>query len=254
MKKLLLISLFLLPFSAFAEEARLNTADGWTLSADYKAPSMGKPCVLMAHGLGSSRGEWGGLIPVLEKKGMGWLALDIRGHGQSRTFKDGQRGYESFSENDWNAASGDFEAAYSFLKSTGCASVAFAGASIGANLAIKAAARRKSKPVALVLLSPGLDYHGVKPMADFIVLPEKLHILMAVSEADSYSMDSVLKLYERLAARPEQPLLLSVDKGHGVQMLDGDSAGGPELAARIADWLSNNAAPPPASAAKRKRR
>ncbi len=252
MKRILLLSLLLLPASSFAAEAVLHTSDGWTLSADYKIPAAGKACVILAHGLGSSRAEWGVLSPALEKKGMGWLAFDMRGHGSSKLLNGKELGYEAFSEKDWNAAFLDFEAAFSFLKSTGCASVAFAGASMGANLGIKAAARGKDKPSALVLLSPGLDYHGVKAMADFIALPEKLHILMVASEGDTYSFSSIFALHERLAVRPEQPLLLAASSGHGVQMLDGALPGGPELASRIVDWLAQNSALP--AAVKRKKR
>lgn len=252
MRTAILLALLFFPACSFAEDMKLRTVDGWTLSAVYKAPARGKACVLFAHGLGSDRGEWNTLGSEIEKKGLGWLAFDMRGHGASKESKAGPRGYESFTDQDWGDAVNDLEAGASFLRSTGCVSVAFVGASIGADLAVKAAARGPVRPVALVLLSPGLDYHGVQPLADFIGLPADVRILMAAARQDEYSFSSMLALYERKIGGPVKPLLLSAMNGHGVQMFAGHSAAELDLLARIAGWLAQNAVP--AKSGKKKRR
>ncbi|MHC1781999.1 MAG: alpha/beta fold hydrolase [Anaerolineaceae bacterium] len=63
-------------------EINLQTSDGESLQAWYKAPDNGAAIILL-HGAGSSREGVRSYIPMFTDNGYGVLALDLRGHGAS---------------------------------------------------------------------------------------------------------------------------------------------------------------------------
>ena len=99
MKFLLALPLFV-NFAAGAPNAaklvHLKTNDGWTLAALYHTPEEGKPAAILIHGVGSSKAEWEGFSAELWKLGYGTLAIDLRGHGESRKGPRGDEDYTGF--------------------------------------------------------------------------------------------------------------------------------------------------------------
>lgn len=88
-----LASLALLPAWAAAPastEMAITSADGFALKGTLTLPAAkGKaPVVILAHQFGSNRSAWAPLADRLAARGIGTLALDLRGHGAS-TRKDG---------------------------------------------------------------------------------------------------------------------------------------------------------------------
>jgi dienelactone hydrolase len=71
-------------------EMALTSADGFALKGTLTLPAAkGKaPVVILAHQFGAARSGWAPLAERLAARGIGTLALDLRGHGAS-TFKDG---------------------------------------------------------------------------------------------------------------------------------------------------------------------
>jgi pimeloyl-ACP methyl ester carboxylesterase len=63
-------------------ELTLQTEDGVSLRAWYRAPSNGAAIILI-HGAGNSRESLRGYAKLLAGHGYGVLALDLRGHGES---------------------------------------------------------------------------------------------------------------------------------------------------------------------------
>lgn len=189
----------------------LKTADGWTLAALYRAPRDGKPVVVLAHGVGSSKSEWDAFAARLERAGVGTLAVDLRGHEESLQGPDGKRAYEDFdADGQWEKAVGDLDAAAAWLakeKKLPASRIAFGGASIGANLASVAAARRPKTPF-LFLLSPGPDYHGVRPL-----LRPGTPTLVGASRADGYAHQTLGPM-----ATVKGVKTFEAPSGHGVQM------------------------------------
>lgn len=196
-------------FAAKAAPLSLETSDGWTLAALYRAPAKGKPVAVLVHGVAASKEEWTGLSEKLWALGYGTLALDLRGHGGSTK---GPRGTETFRELDarseWPTAAGDLLAAVKRLRARGVSAsrVVFVGGSIGANLASQAAGPAGVKK--LVLLSPGLDYRGVG-LAD--VSGEK--VCVAASPQDAYAFQTAMTL-------ASSATFLQAPRGHGAQMLE----------------------------------
>ncbi|WLT31351.1 S9 family peptidase [Geothrix sp. PMB-07] len=88
-----LASLVLIPAWAAAPastEMAITSADGFALKGTLTLPTAkGKvPVVILAHQFGSNRSGWAPLADRLAARGIGTLALDLRGHGTS-TQKNG---------------------------------------------------------------------------------------------------------------------------------------------------------------------
>ena len=189
-----------------------GTKDGWTIAASYRPAAKGAATVILAHGVGASSAEWSRFADALGARGVGTLALDLRGHAGSRKGPPGSTDFTGFDAHGrWPEAAEDLRAAASWLKSKGVpdSRIAFGGASIGANLASVVAAERKSAPL-LLLLSPSGNYRGV-----ILKTRKGLKTLAAASPADGYAFVGVKQLEADKAARTLYP-----PAGHGVQLFD----------------------------------
>lgn len=193
---------------------RLETSDGIRLAAEYHAPRKAKPVFVLLHGLGAGRGEWAAFASTLAARGYGTLALDARGHGES-----GGPPFTTFATPEsWLLIERDLEAALSWLAKRGVPArrAVLAGASIGANIALRTAARRPSVPF-VVLLSAGYDYQGVR-IEDAAARFER-PILFAAAAEDPYAFRTAALLAPR--ARHPESLFLKAAAGHGAGMLSG---------------------------------
>ena len=203
-----------------------KTSDGWLIAASYRAPRPGRAVLILAHGVASSRNEWEPFAARLAEQGVGSLALDLRGHGESRRGPNGEMDLASFdATGEWPRAVQDFAAAAAWLRARGvpAARVAFGGASIGANLASLAASKRQAAPF-LLLLSPSENYHGVG-----LDVRPGLKTLAAASAPDGYAFAGV----RALAARTPTVDALEAPAGHGVQMF-----ADPATFDRIVAWVA----------------
>jgi len=155
-RALFLISVFLFagllaaqdrPPAREEERISLLTDDGWKLDARFLRAAENAPTVVFIHSQKQDLTEWGIWFGHLKRYGYGYLAMDLRGHGNSFIAPDGSTTtYKAFatsgSNNEFNKMIRDVEAALAFLSTTGVAgdNIILAGSVLGANLAIKAAA------------------------------------------------------------------------------------------------------------------
>ena len=228
----------LLNLSAAAEAAtvRFQTRDGCFIEADYLKPSSGSYVFVNAHGLGSDKNEWGLFQEALSKSGSGYLSLDLRGHGRSVRCGGKSADYRAFSEADWAAASNDITAAAAFLKDRGVPlkEIIFCGASVGSSLALKAALEVKGgHPAAVILLSPGLAYAGIR-MDGFLPRAAGFPLLLAASPDDEYSWKSSQYLMSVARAGDLKASFFPGPGGHGVNMLPPENGA---LIKKILDWV-----------------
>jgi pimeloyl-ACP methyl ester carboxylesterase len=146
-------------------EAVTFAGDGVTISATYWPPAAAgtQACAVFVHQLSSTRAEY---RPVIERlAGQGHLlALDMRGHGASTTGDGGAKlDWEQFETADWERVAGDVGAAAELLAQKGATGpCVFIGSSIGSSAVLRHAGAHPDRVRALVLLSPGLAYRGVK--------------------------------------------------------------------------------------------
>ena len=189
----------------------LLTEDGVRIRGTYYRPAeINVPGIVLLHMLGRNRDDWATFAGKLQNAGYGVIAIDLRGHGDS----GGKR--------DWAKMVNDVAAATGFLRSQpeiDPQRIVIVGASIGANVAINYAAH-DSAISGVALLSPGLDYRGVKTenaVREYAARP----LFIAASQEDGYAAQSSQKL-ATLAQGPHTLLILE-NQGHGTQMLGKDN-------------------------------
>ncbi len=194
----------------------LIAKDGIKIAYDFWQGT--KQGVLLVHQLPANKESWSGFVPELNAKGYSVLAIDYRGRGESSGQLQTAQDFQNIAL--------DIDAGIDFLKTKNVESVIIIGASIGANHALLAGVRR-SEVNAIVLLSPGLDYRGVK--TEIVASQSTKPLLIVASQDDEYSAMSAKKLYE--VAKGE--LKMFDHAGHGTDMFAEK-----ELSAMIISFLA----------------
>jgi len=216
---------------ASPEAVRFATDDGWELGATFwPAPVAGKPAAILLHMLPADRHSYDDFGPKLALAGFNVLAVDSRGHGESLKHGGGTEEYSSFDAAAFNDSVKDVAAAKTFLqgKRADVSRLVIVGASIGANFALlHAAADADVKGV--VLLSPGLDYHGVKTEDAMKAYAGRPCYLVA-SDEDSPSAACIGKLKE---IAPAADFRMFHNAGHGTNIFGAE----PKLEGELVEWL-----------------
>jgi alpha-beta hydrolase superfamily lysophospholipase len=204
------------------QRVSFRTDDGLTLAGTWYEPSTRPaPAVIFVHMLQKSRRDWDQFASRLSGEGIGALTFDLRGHGESPG-----------SAQDYAAMVNDVRAARRFVAARGDVAptrIGIAGASIGASLAVLAA--DDSSVAAVVLLSPAMDYRGLR-MDAAIKKYGARPLLLVASDDDGYSMRTVRDLQKAGGGGVRDSMLLS-RAGNGTAMLAND----PDLGRRLVDWL-----------------
>lgn len=202
--------------ASMSERATLTTKDGLRIAADYYAVSAATRGVVLLHMMPATRQSWISFAQDLRRAGFVVLAIDLRGHGESQ---GGPEGYKTFSDVEHQKSRLDVEAAVEFLKSKGITSVSIAGASIGANLALDYLTAHPDARAA-VLLSPGLDYRGIRIEGLIERLGSAQRVLAVASDEDEYSAESVRTLFAHAALGEQKKVIRLNNAGHGTEMLE----------------------------------
>lgn len=210
--------------AAAANRVSFRTEDGVTIAATwYESGARSAPAVILVHMLNKSRRDWESVASRLASEGIGALALDLRGHGESSGSVD---------PGDYSTLVRDVSAARRYLASRGDVQqtrVGIAGASIGANLALLEAAADPGI-ASLALLSPSLDYRGLRVEAAATKYGMRPALLVA-SDDDPYAARSVRDLQK--AGRGTREAVVLSHAGHGTVMLARDH----DLARMLVDWF-----------------
>jgi alpha-beta hydrolase superfamily lysophospholipase len=238
---LILTILFVSPLWAVQLKPQLfsvNTKDSVILKSDIYSPiniGSDKKVVLLLHMLGHNRRDYDALISPLTSLGFEVIALDLRGHGQSTKRLDATSiDYKTFDQSAWAKLPNDIEKVIDQIieRDGQNTKIYIIGASIGANTAAIVGAKCASVP-AVILLSPGLDYKGLKTEAALAQFKKPAFIV--ASKDDEYSFDSSNKLK---SIDNKLFTLKALDNaGHGTDMLMNDQS----LMAAVVDWLKKQA-------------
>ena len=228
------VTLFFLdvPLTGRAQRVSFQTEDGVSIAATWHEPhdaAGGRaagpaPAVILVHMLNRSRRDWDALGSKLAAAGIGALAIDLRGHGDSHF----SRAADAVA--DYAVLRQDLKAARRFLASrTDVLSgrIGLAGASLGANLVALDAA--DGGVMSIALLSPSLDYRGLRIESALRKFADHPALLVA-SDEDAYSRRSVMDL-QKTGSRRE--VLTLSGAGHGTNML----GRAPELPLALVDWF-----------------
>jgi dienelactone hydrolase len=223
-----LVALLLAPAAvAGTQHVTIRTEDGVSLTGTWYEPSARQaPAVILVHMLHRTRHDWDPVASRLASEGVGALAIDLRGHGESTGSVDGG------DTPDYSSLVRDVVAARRYLASRGDVQqtrVGIAGASIGANLAVLEASADPSV-ASLALLSPSIDYRGLKVEAAMKKYGGRPALFVA-SDEDPYALRSAKDL-QKTGPGVRELLVLS-HAGHGTAMLSRDA----DLARAIVDWF-----------------
>ena len=130
-----------------AEFVTFKADDNWQIHAKYSNPQNDKPFFLLLHAQKRSHLDFKNIFYHLQKHKYGYLALDLRGHGESiYIVEETTKTYKSFklsgADNQFNKMARDIEGAIKFLadKEIPKDRLIVMGSLLGANLAIKTAA------------------------------------------------------------------------------------------------------------------
>ena len=212
---------------ARAQRVTFRTSDGVTIAASWHEPSSRPaPAVILVHMLGRSRQDWEGLASRLAGEGIGALALDLRGHGDSAWAGPPAE------TPDYSMLVRDVEAGRRFLATRADVQpsrIGVAGASMGANLAALEAASDVGI-ASVALLSPSLEYRGLRIEAAVRKYGSR-PMLLVVSDDDAYATRSAGALLK--AGGGIRELLTLHAAGHGTNML----ARAPELGSALVAWF-----------------
>ena len=224
----------------------IMTKDGWKLQAKYNPPQEGKMSFLLLHGTGGRKEDWYSLARPLLKRGYGYLALDLRGHGESRTAPDGKPAtYRKFIVNkDFNGDKhyneylkmiADLDAAMAYLASQGVPDdqVGVIGADVGSSLALRYAALHPKVPM-VALISPRLQYQDVTAVNAMRAYKDR-PVLMVYSEADKNTARElpILQHFAVMSAGERKVTVVAAPTEHGAKMLRGP------VIDQVLDWIKN---------------
>lgn len=227
------------------EPVGLKTIDGWALKAMFAPSVPGKMTLLLLHGTGQRKEDWKRLAFPLVRAGYGVMAVDLRGHGESRTSPSGEeltwkKLLVTPTANDFADMSRDAEAAVAWLTGQGVPedSIGVIGSEVGGSIAIRFAATHQKVPL-VVMLSPGMRWQEVLTPNALRVLkrPIPTPLLMVYSEADKRTAKEVPILYAIATASvgPRYATLISVPQERGTRMFRAQRP----LVGQVIDWLGN---------------
>ncbi|HET9468393.1 MAG TPA: hypothetical protein VFO48_08275 [Vicinamibacterales bacterium] len=189
--------------------------DGATLSGAYYEPSRRPaPGIVLLHMLRRSHADWDAAASQLSDAGFAVLAVDFRSGEEVGGFALDVRAAKAFLRERSEVAPGG---------------IGIAGASIGANLAVLDAADDPGV-MSIALLSPGLDYKGLRIEAAMKKLGAR-PALLAGSTKDPYTARTIRHLATIGPGLREVRLTDAV--AHGTVLLARD----PDVIGQLVDWF-----------------
>ena len=199
------------------------SADGVTIAGEFfESSNRPSPGVLLVHMLTRNKGDWRELPDRIRDAGMTALTIDLRGHGQS-----------GGSAQDLPAMVQDVRAAAQWLSTRPNVrgdAIAIVGASLGASLALLAAVDLPHAR-ALALLSPSLDYRGLRTDVPLIKKLGARTIWLAASDQDPLALRTLHDIAAEPSGAREQHV--STVLAHGTALVDRD----PDVGRALVDWL-----------------
>jgi len=189
-----------------SEKVNLTTEDDVNIIARHYKQDSNKGIILI-HMYGKDRESWNSFAKELQNLKYNVISLDLRGHGES------DLDLNLFQEKDFNNMVKDVEAAHKYLEDNNIFQISIIGASIGANIALNYAAQ-EPKIQKIVLLSPGLNYKGIK--TGEAIKQYNRPLLIITGKQDTYSRESSEKLYNASPSKKELKIYDTTQHGTNI--------------------------------------
>lgn len=179
----------------------LKTFDGLSLYAQSWHPDKkARAVICLVHGLGEHSGRYTDLADRLTKDGYIILAFDLRGHGRS----EGQRGHTS----SYNALIRDIDSFQRKAREEFSQLPLFLfGYSLGGNLVLNYALRRKVELKGIIVIGPWLRLAFKPPLFKIILGKLTNTIWPSFSQLTCLESEFICKNQEACKARKDDPLV-----------------------------------------------
>ncbi|MFA6429139.1 MAG: alpha/beta fold hydrolase [Patescibacteria group bacterium] len=220
-----------------SERIVFSTNDHVEIVGTYTPVPQAQAVVLCLHMMPDDRTSWALVQEALAQQGLASLAIDLRGHGDSTRKGDAVLDFRVFADADHQQSAEDVRGALAWLVSKGfrMEHVGLMGASIGANLALRAMAEFSPLPVG-VLLSPGANYRGITSLDAVTRLRDPQAIFVAASAIDDQVSFEDAKTLVARASLSRKRFAQGRNIGHGVRMFSAK----PALLIEAIEWLTSH--------------
>jgi pimeloyl-ACP methyl ester carboxylesterase len=235
----LLIFCLVAPPLFAGERVTFQATDGHPLVGTLSRP-MGKDLrigIILLPMYRQTKESWQPLVKQLNRTGFTTLALDLRGHGESRYDADGRDDGNRVISRDpalFNAMYLDAAAAAVWLVQNmqiKTERIALVGASVGCSVALHAVAKGSVRTGAVVVMTPGSNYLGVATMKQIASWPGTPLLILSSEEEKDRGAEQI---YAALSKKGAELHLFPETSIHGTNMF-GKVAGVEEL---IGNWLA----------------
>lgn len=224
--------------SIIMQKVFFKTSDNIQITSNYlpiDRTKFGNPLgwIIFVHMMPATKESWAKLALKFQDLGYESLAIDLRGHGESQ---GGPNGFKTFSDIDHQKSNLDVEAAVGYLKTKGAKpeKIAFIGASIGANLALQYISNHPEFKIS-VLLSPGLDYRGIKTEQAAKELQSDQKVFLIGSKDDNSNYAEIKQIFNDLSGGVKKEMQIFDTGGHGTDILNNH----PELKEVIVNFMKS---------------
>ncbi|MCL5004333.1 MAG: dienelactone hydrolase family protein [Patescibacteria group bacterium] len=214
------------------EKIFLTTDDSIKIAADLYPVEKPIGWLILTHMMPATKESFNDFAMEAQKNGYESVAIDLRGHGESNS---GPEGFFKFSNEEHQKSILDLKAAVDYLIKERNATpdkISFIGASIGANLSLQHIAENPEYKTA-ILLSPGLNYRGLKTEPLIKKLQPKQKILFVSAEDDGPNAEENRLLFEAVPDKINKQIKIYETGGHGTDILKNQ----PELKNLIFEFL-----------------
>ncbi|MBF0541195.1 MAG: alpha/beta fold hydrolase [Nitrospirae bacterium] len=225
--------------NAYAEKIVITTSDGYKITGTLTKPNKKSTTgVVLLHMYTHQKEDWKPIIPYLTEIGVTTLAIDMRGHGESKTAPDGKDITDRVTNRDpvlFNQMHMDAEAAINYLiQKAGIdpKHIGIIGASVGCSVAIQTVITKTVNIKAVAVMTPGKDYLGV-PTIVHIQTWSKTPILILTSKEEAENGSNLI--YNYLKDNGAEIKIFDEKNIHGTYMF-GKVKGVEKL---IADWMGD---------------
>lgn len=214
--------------STIMEKIHIQTKDGVDIAGLWW-DAKGEQTALLFHMMPATKESWAPMAEQLRARGLNVLAVDFRGHGES-----GGGDYKTFTDPQHRSYLLDAHAAVHFVRERTkdiMPEMVLAGASIGANVALHVAFEYEWIERA-VLLSPGLNYHGVNIGEDIRTATPAAYAVQpwfVASKDDGNSAEQAARLRDLYGGK----ITIYETGGHGTNLLQAH----PDLSEQVIAYL-----------------
>ncbi|MEK7062337.1 MAG: alpha/beta fold hydrolase [Patescibacteria group bacterium] len=219
------------------EKIFLTTDDSIKISAHLYAIEKPIGWLVLSHMMPATKESYKNLAIKAQNNGYESVAIDLRGHGES---DDGPEGFLDFSDLKHQKSILDLKAAVDYLinnKKATPEKISFIGASIGANLSLQFIAENQNFKTA-ILLSPGLNYRGLKTesLIKKLRIGQKVLFISAKDDVRSGGNNNAEEnrlLFEAAPSKINKQIEIYETGGHGTDILKNQ----PELYNLIIEFI-----------------